>query len=155
MESISFPDLPPLIETPEKQNLNKFCDYHGDQGHNTNDCYQLRKQIEEAVASGKLAHLVKDIHQSNSKNGCQGRNNAKVINMIRGGRSRKRSYEEERFGLTEELTFLVIPENYLADGPIIVEGMIEGHQVRKIHVDGGSSSEIMYEHCFRSFSADI
>ncbi|GJU14055.1 reverse transcriptase domain-containing protein [Tanacetum coccineum] len=57
MESVSFPEPPPLIETPEKQNLNKFCDYHGDRGHNTNDCYQLKKQIEEVVASGKLAHL--------------------------------------------------------------------------------------------------
>ncbi|GJT83147.1 hypothetical protein Tco_1057489 [Tanacetum coccineum] len=57
MESISFPEPPPLIGTPEKKNLNKFCDYHGDRGYNTNDCYHLRKQIEEAVASGKLAHL--------------------------------------------------------------------------------------------------
>ncbi|GKC02743.1 hypothetical protein Tco_0994353 [Tanacetum coccineum] len=32
MESVSFPEPPPLIETPEKQNLNKFCDYHGDRG---------------------------------------------------------------------------------------------------------------------------
>ncbi|GJU28279.1 reverse transcriptase domain-containing protein [Tanacetum coccineum] len=39
MESVSFPEPPPLIGTPEKQNLNKFCDYHGDRGHNTNDCY--------------------------------------------------------------------------------------------------------------------
>ncbi|GJT60407.1 reverse transcriptase domain-containing protein [Tanacetum coccineum] len=61
VESVSFPEPPPLIETPEKQNLNKFCDYHGDRGHNTNDCYHLKKQIEEAMASGKLAHLVKDI----------------------------------------------------------------------------------------------
>ncbi|GJV38270.1 hypothetical protein Tco_1410747 [Tanacetum coccineum] len=61
MESISFPEPLPLIGTPEKQNLNKFCNYHGDRGYNTNDCYQLKKQIEEAMASKKLAHLVKDI----------------------------------------------------------------------------------------------
>ncbi|GKD75361.1 reverse transcriptase domain-containing protein, partial [Tanacetum coccineum] len=74
MESVSFPEPPPLIGTPEKQNLNKFCDYHGDRGHNTNDCYQLKKQIEEVVASGKLAHLVKDIRRNNQWNGNQGRN---------------------------------------------------------------------------------
>ncbi|GKC65027.1 hypothetical protein Tco_1097625 [Tanacetum coccineum] len=61
MKSVSFLEPPPLIETPEKQNINKFCDYHGDRGHNTNDCYQLKKQIYEAVALGKLDHLVKDI----------------------------------------------------------------------------------------------
>ncbi|GKF66796.1 hypothetical protein Tco_0193313 [Tanacetum coccineum] len=69
MESISFPELPPLIRTPKKQNLNKFCDYHNDRGHNTNNCYQLRKQIEKAVALGKLAHLVKDIRRNNQRNG--------------------------------------------------------------------------------------
>ncbi|GKA23017.1 hypothetical protein Tco_0708979 [Tanacetum coccineum] len=53
----------PLIGSIEKQNLNKFCDYHGDRGNNANDCYHMKKQIEEAVASGKLAHLVKDIRR--------------------------------------------------------------------------------------------
>ncbi|GKD79420.1 reverse transcriptase domain-containing protein [Tanacetum coccineum] len=32
IESVSFPEPPPLIETPKKQNLNKFCDYHRDKG---------------------------------------------------------------------------------------------------------------------------
>ncbi|GJZ21957.1 hypothetical protein Tco_0558996 [Tanacetum coccineum] len=83
MESVNFPEPPPLIGTPEKQNLNKFCDYHKDRGHNTNDCYQLNNQIEEAVASGKLPHLVKDIRRNNQRNGYPGRNGVKVINMIR------------------------------------------------------------------------
>ncbi|GJU34057.1 hypothetical protein Tco_1182411 [Tanacetum coccineum] len=104
MESVSFPEPPPLIRTPEKQNLNKFYDYHRDRGHNTNDCYKLKKQIEEVVASGKLAHLVKDICQNNQKNGSQGRNNVKVKTMIREGGNRKRPFEEKRSGLTDELT---------------------------------------------------
>nr|GEV01433.1 reverse transcriptase domain-containing protein [Tanacetum cinerariifolium] len=55
MESVSFQKPPPLIKSPKKQNLNKFCDYYRNRGHNTNDCYQLKK-LEEAVASRKLAH---------------------------------------------------------------------------------------------------
>ncbi|GKD30003.1 hypothetical protein Tco_1240781 [Tanacetum coccineum] len=129
MESVSFPEPPPLIGTPEKQNLNKFCDYLGDRGHNTNNCYQLKKQIEEVVASGKLAHLVKDIRRTNQRNGSQGRYNVKVINMIRKGGNRKRSFEEERSGLTDELTFPVIPQNQLTDEPIILKGIIEGDRV--------------------------
>ncbi|GKA04166.1 hypothetical protein Tco_0676947 [Tanacetum coccineum] len=78
IESVSFPKPPPLIGTPEKQNLKKFCDYHEDMGHNTNDCYQLKRQIEEAVASRKLAHLVKDIRRTNKRKRSKGRNNAKV-----------------------------------------------------------------------------
>nr|GFA44835.1 hypothetical protein [Tanacetum cinerariifolium] len=57
VESVSFPEPRPLIKIIKKQNLNKFCDYHEDRGHNPSNCYQLKKQIEEAVASGKLAHL--------------------------------------------------------------------------------------------------
>nr|GEV69024.1 hypothetical protein [Tanacetum cinerariifolium] len=155
MKSVSFPKPPPLIRTPEKQNLNKFCDYHGDRGHNTNDCYQLKKQIEEVVASGKLAHLVKDIRQNNQRNGNQGRNDMKVINMIREEGNRKRPFEEGRSSLMSELTFLAIPRSQLTDEPIILEGVIEGNQVRRILVGGGSSSEIMYEHCFRNLDINI
>ncbi|GJV36172.1 hypothetical protein Tco_1408649 [Tanacetum coccineum] len=61
----------------------------------------------------------------------------------------------ERPGLTEEIAFPVIPQSSLTDAPIILEGTIEGYHVRRIYVDGGSSSEIMYGHCFKSFGADI
>ncbi|GKB42056.1 hypothetical protein Tco_0886998 [Tanacetum coccineum] len=155
MESISFPEPPPLIGTSEKQNLNKFCDYHLDRGHNTNDFYQFKKQIEEVVALGNLAHLLKDIHRSNKRNGSQGRNGVKVINMMNDERNCKRSYEGEGSGLTKELTFPAIPQNSLTDEPIILEGMIEGHQVRRIYVDSGSSSKIMYEHCFKNINTNI
>nr|GEW67818.1 hypothetical protein [Tanacetum cinerariifolium] len=61
MEGVNFPLPPPLIGTPEKQNLNKFCDYHGDRGHNTNDCFPPEEANRKAVTLGKLAHLLKDI----------------------------------------------------------------------------------------------
>ncbi|GJT93724.1 hypothetical protein Tco_1082569 [Tanacetum coccineum] len=111
MESVSFPEPPPLIGTPKKQSLNKFCDYLGDRGHNTNNCYQLKKQIEEVVASGKLAHLVKDIRRTNQRNGSQGRYNVKVINMIRKGGNRKRSFEEERILVDGESSSKIMYEH--------------------------------------------
>nr|GEW17971.1 ribonuclease H-like domain-containing protein [Tanacetum cinerariifolium] len=55
----------------------------------------------------------------------QGRNDVKVINMIRKGGNRKRPFEGERSGLTNELTFPVIPRDRLIDEPIILEGRIE------------------------------
>ncbi|GKA50037.1 hypothetical protein Tco_0743110 [Tanacetum coccineum] len=42
----------------------------------------------------------------------------------------------------------------LVDSPIILEALIEGFLVRIIYVDGGSSSEVMYEHCFRNLGAE-
>ncbi|GJV74224.1 reverse transcriptase domain-containing protein [Tanacetum coccineum] len=49
----------------------------------------------------------------------------------------------------------VIPRSQLTDEPIILEGIIEGNQVRRILVDRGSSSEIMYEHYFRNLGVNI
>ncbi|GKA21799.1 reverse transcriptase domain-containing protein [Tanacetum coccineum] len=115
----------------------------GDKGHNTNKCYQLKKQIKEAVASGKLAHLVKDIRPNNQRNGNQGRNGVKVITMIREEGNLKRPFEEGTSGLMNELTFPTIPRSQLMNEPIILEGIVEGNQVRRILVDGGSSLEIM------------
>ncbi|GKB49125.1 hypothetical protein Tco_0899878 [Tanacetum coccineum] len=96
----------PLTKTPKEI----LAMESGDRGHTiTNDSYQLKKQIEEVVASGKLAHLVKDICRNNQRNGNQGRNGVKVINMIRVEGSRKRPFEEGRSGMMNELTFPAIP----------------------------------------------
>nr|GEV02817.1 reverse transcriptase domain-containing protein [Tanacetum cinerariifolium] len=121
MDNVNFPPPPLMVGTLDKRNMNKFCEYHQDWGHNTNDCYHLKKQIEEAVASGRLAHLVKDIRQGSQKSKVSTNRKEKVINM-------------------------------LLNCPVVVEAMIEGFRVRRIHVDGGSSLEVMYEHCFRSLT---
>nr|GEU51163.1 reverse transcriptase domain-containing protein [Tanacetum cinerariifolium] len=41
----------------------KHCDYHKEKGHHTNDCHQLRRQLEAALESRKLNHLVRDVRQ--------------------------------------------------------------------------------------------
>ncbi|XP_076913284.1 uncharacterized protein LOC143571840 [Bidens hawaiensis] len=40
-------------------NAKKHCSFHDDIGHNINECVALKKEIEAAVKSGKLGHLVK------------------------------------------------------------------------------------------------
>ncbi|GJZ90961.1 hypothetical protein Tco_0662888 [Tanacetum coccineum] len=79
------------------QNLNKFCEYHGGKGHNTNDCYQLKKQIEEVVASRKLARLVKDIRRNNQRNGNPGRNGVKKPRCQHPVKTQKMQDSDDRF----------------------------------------------------------
>ncbi|GJZ92518.1 hypothetical protein Tco_0664583 [Tanacetum coccineum] len=71
--------------------------------------------------------------------------------MVGLGGNRKRPYEMEEPRLMEEIAFPTIPRNSLVDAPIILEVTIEGFRVRRIYMDGGSSSKIMYEHYFKSF----
>ncbi|GJX42082.1 hypothetical protein Tco_0257072 [Tanacetum coccineum] len=106
-----------------------------DRGHNTNDCYHLKKHVEESVPSDKLAHLVKDIRQGRQKNKGAAKGKGKVINMVRNPEYRERPYERvERYRLV--------------DSPKVVEAVIEGFNVLRLYVDGGSSSEIMFYDLF-------
>nr|GEZ71162.1 reverse transcriptase domain-containing protein [Tanacetum cinerariifolium] len=58
-----FQPPPPMVTPVEKRSSNKFCDLHNDKGHSTDECMQLKKQIEELVQAGKLSHLIKEIKQ--------------------------------------------------------------------------------------------
>nr|GEU67357.1 reverse transcriptase domain-containing protein [Tanacetum cinerariifolium] len=45
----------------KKENQDRYCDYHGEKGHYTNECFQLKRHLEMALESGKLNHLIKDV----------------------------------------------------------------------------------------------
>ncbi|GKE99476.1 hypothetical protein Tco_0022827, partial [Tanacetum coccineum] len=152
MDNVNFPPPPPMVGTPEKRNMNKFCDYHQDRGYNTNDCYHLKKQIEEAVASKRLAHLVKDIRQGGQKSKASTKGKEKVINIVRSQGYRKRPYERVEHCMDNTIAFSSVTRYQLMNCPVVVDALIEGFKFRRIHVDGGSSSEVMYEHCFRNLS---
>nr|GEZ36073.1 hypothetical protein [Tanacetum cinerariifolium] len=58
-----FQPPPPMVTPVEKRSSNKLCDFHNDKGHSTDECMQLKKQIEDLVRAGKLSHLIKEIKQ--------------------------------------------------------------------------------------------
>uniref|UniRef100_A0A2N9EHL8 RNase H type-1 domain-containing protein n=1 Tax=Fagus sylvatica TaxID=28930 RepID=A0A2N9EHL8_FAGSY len=47
-----------LTTNPDKRPRDKYCRFHRDHGHNTEDCYDLKKQIEELIKQGKLQRFV-------------------------------------------------------------------------------------------------
>nr|GEY91480.1 reverse transcriptase domain-containing protein [Tanacetum cinerariifolium] len=57
------PDFRGHSRDVEKRNSKKNYDFHNDNGHSTDECMQLKKQIEELVRAGKLSHLIKEIKQ--------------------------------------------------------------------------------------------
>nr|GEU95504.1 hypothetical protein [Tanacetum cinerariifolium] len=42
-EASKFQPPPPMVTPIEKRSSNKFCDFHNDKGHNTEECMQLKK----------------------------------------------------------------------------------------------------------------
>ncbi|GKF61326.1 hypothetical protein Tco_0181380, partial [Tanacetum coccineum] len=55
---------PPMVTPVEKRDPNKYCEFHLDTGHNTNECMQLRKQIDEMIKAGKLSQFIKELKQN-------------------------------------------------------------------------------------------
>nr|GEV05477.1 hypothetical protein [Tanacetum cinerariifolium] len=79
-----FKPPPPMTTPVEKRNTSKFCEFHGEVGHTTDEWGEDGTEI-----------------------------------------------------------------------PMIIEAEMGGHCVHRIYVDGGSSSEILYKHCFSKFHLEI
>ncbi|GKE40925.1 hypothetical protein Tco_1464330 [Tanacetum coccineum] len=75
--------------------------------------------------------------------------------MMNGRGYRNRSYEEMERWMDNKISFPAISRYQLVDSPIVLKAHIEGFQVRRMYIDEGSSSEVMYKHCFRNFSPII
>nr|GEY18763.1 hypothetical protein [Tanacetum cinerariifolium] len=112
----------------EKRSSNKFCDFHNDKGHNTDECMQLIKHIEELVRAGKLSHLIKEIKQGwdQSKVGkkeAPAKDKPMAIYMIQSWQRMTRQKVTQSFKRVREFTFLSLATS-------------------------SSSTEVLYEHCF-------
>ena len=76
---------PRRTERPEGQkDKSRYCSYHGDHGHNTEDCYQLRRQVAYLLKKGHLDHLM-DKRDQKTPAPPPPPVATKVINLITGG----------------------------------------------------------------------
>ncbi|XP_021981508.1 uncharacterized protein LOC110877628 [Helianthus annuus] len=120
-----------------------------------NDCWSLKQEIEKAVRPGKLSHLVKEVKEGKSSgNSADNPNNQPAICMIRkvDNQGIKRSDHHMAAWMQQTIAFPPITPGEIQDGPIIVSAIIAGHKVRRIYVDSGSATEIMYQQCFQQLA---
>ena len=59
--------LKPLSTSSRKQDPKKYCRFHKDNDHYTDECHDLKEQIEELIQRGKLQKFIKKDHQSQPK----------------------------------------------------------------------------------------
>ena len=48
----------PMRSHPERRNKGKYCCFHKDHEHDTDDCHDLKDQIENLIQQGKLKGFV-------------------------------------------------------------------------------------------------
>ncbi|GKC31153.1 reverse transcriptase domain-containing protein [Tanacetum coccineum] len=147
----SFEQPPRMFGSRWSRDKTKYCQFHKDHGHDTNQCRELKHQVEEAVKSGQLDHLVKGVKKKKKMSDTQlgewkkGEKDATPVEapvlMIRRESYNPRKRPAERNNSeVREITFPPLRNISSAD-PVIIKAYMSGRQVNRVYLDGGSSCE--------------
>ncbi|GKA86335.1 reverse transcriptase domain-containing protein [Tanacetum coccineum] len=153
LEKGKFKAPPPMTTPVKKRNSNKFCEFHGDVGHNTDECMHLKRQIEELLKNGKLSHVIKELKQNsgkdqpkvNKKGETSGKDKALAILMVQSWQRVARQIITQSFSANPEFSFPHLEEEEGTEGPMIIEAEIGGHFIHRMVLTLKSSKIIPIE----------
>ncbi|GJY58765.1 reverse transcriptase domain-containing protein, partial [Tanacetum coccineum] len=61
----------------------------------------------------------------------------------------------QSFKHVSKITFPSLTTSSGTEGPLVIEAEIGGHMIHRMYIDGGSSTEVLYEHCFNQLGPEI
>ncbi|XP_057471965.1 uncharacterized protein LOC130760604 [Actinidia eriantha] len=171
-----FIKWPGKIKTdPQKRNRNKYCEFHRDHGHNTEDCFHLKEQIADLIKRGYLRKYVvarpppnfpkkryddnrpttgdiQTIHGGFGSGGCS------ISSRKKHARSAHKPVEEEVYNLSSshagDHTTITFNNDDLRglhlphDDALVVSAVIANFNVQRILIDNGSSADILFISAF-------
>ncbi|GKF41002.1 reverse transcriptase domain-containing protein, partial [Tanacetum coccineum] len=122
--------------------------------------YAAKKKIKELVRASKLLHLIKEIKQGRDQTNAEKKevptkDKSMAIYMIQPWHRVTRQKVTQSFERISEITFPSLTTSSGTEGPLVIEAEIGGHMIHRIYVDGGSSTEVLYEHCFNRLRPEI
>jgi len=174
----------PLHSSPSMRDKRKYCRFHKDHGHYTEDCRDLKEQIEELIWKGKLQQYVKmgdsskyskkDQHESSRRDEDRPpprpQNALGEIKTITGGsfRSLRKSHQRQFNSVhslpslkqrrtNQDMYFLEEDDRGVKqphDDPLVIMVMIEGFNTRRVLVDNGSLADIIYISAFQQLKLE-
>ncbi|GJT58037.1 hypothetical protein Tco_0993091 [Tanacetum coccineum] len=118
------------MTTPvEKRNNNKFCEFHGEVGHNTDECMHLKRQIKELLKNEKLSHVIKELKQNsgkdqpktNKKGETFNKDKALAILMVQPWQRVARQRITQSFSPDPKISFSPLEEEEGTEGLMIIE----------------------------------
>ncbi|GJX12763.1 hypothetical protein Tco_0204521 [Tanacetum coccineum] len=119
-----------------------------------------RKQIDEMIKAGKLSQFIKELKQNDKpkapkKGEAFGKDKPLTILMIQPWERITKPRITQSFSPETAISFPPLREEGGTEGPMIIEADIGGHFVHRVYIDGGASSEVLYEHCFIKLRKEI
>ncbi|XP_010266763.1 PREDICTED: uncharacterized protein LOC104604198 [Nelumbo nucifera] len=124
-----------------KRNREKYCEFHRDHGHDTKNCFDLRKHIEDLIRRGFIKSEIAARGESSS-----GRKKyARLCEIDNRGHKKKRG---QTITFTDDdLQWVQTPH----DDALVITVKVAKLEIRWILVDTGSSTDVLFEDAFEKF----
>ena len=170
-----FIKWPRKIKTkPLKRNKNKYCEFHKDHRHNTEDCFQLKEKIADLIKRRYLRKYlayrppsdspdrgyannrltvgdIQTIHRGFASRGCSSSSRKRHAKEASGRAEKVYNLSAPMIGAHRPITFtkkdlrgLHIPH----DDALVISTTITNFNVQRIRVDNGSSTDILFISAF-------
>ncbi|GKD76369.1 reverse transcriptase domain-containing protein, partial [Tanacetum coccineum] len=145
----------PLQEHPKKSSRPK-------QESSNRHPLWLPRWRKEAATSFATSTMIKDIARTSGrdqpkvgKKEVPAKDKSMAIYMIQPWHRMTRQKVTQSFKRVSEITFPSLTTSSGTEGPLVIEAEIGGHMIHRMYVDGGSSTEVLYEHCFNQLRPEI
>ncbi|GAV60338.1 hypothetical protein CFOL_v3_03869, partial [Cephalotus follicularis] len=130
----------------------KYYRYYRDHGHDTDECWQLKNQIEDLIHKGYLRKYVdrnvpqqKRERREEAPQQSDEQRQQPRVQQIQHSKRLKTGGDEEVISFSEaDYEGVHLPH----DDPVVVTLMVELFTMKRILIDSGSSADISYKHAF-------